>query len=108
MSFTLTESAIAKINSLLNERNDVPNNVRIGLRSGGCKGIEQIIEIGVPEVKEDHLYDCNDFRVYVDKKSQILLTGVKIEWRATLSESRFVFHFPDNKTSCSCGKSFSL
>jgi iron-sulfur cluster assembly protein len=45
-------------------------------------------------------------KVYVDPKSLEYLKGMTLDYSETLMESAFVFHNPNAKKSCSCGKSF--
>jgi iron-sulfur cluster assembly protein len=43
----------------------------------------------------------------VDPKSYRLLEGLTLDFTESLMESSFVWHNPNAKRSCSCGKSFS-
>ena len=44
--------------------------------------------------------------MFVDPKSYEYLKGMTLDYTETLMESAFVFHNPNAKKSCSCGKSF--
>lgn len=107
MQITISESAKSKLDELLTARAG-PRTVRVGLRSGGCKGFEQLIELAATEMPEDDVIDCNSFSVLIDKKSAVLLTGAMLEWKKSLTESKFVLTFPESKPTCSCGKSFAI
>jgi iron-sulfur cluster assembly protein len=107
MPIALSDSAKQKMSELVATR-DGSCAIRVGLRSGGCKGFEQFIELSATESVGDHIIDCEKFKILIDKKSATLLNGATLDWKTSLTESRFVFIFPDTKPSCSCGKSFSV
>lgn len=107
MQITVSDSAKSKLSELLASRGGTPS-VRVGLRSGGCKGFEQYVELSALPMTDDTVIDCGAFQVYIDKKSTILLGAATLDWKKTLTESRFAFIFPQAASPCSCGKSFSL
>ena len=107
MQFTISESAKSKLDELLTTRTG-PRAARVGLRAGGCRGFEQLIELGAMEMPEDEVINYDSLTILMYKKSAVLLAGAILEWKKSLTESRFVITFPDNKPICSCGKSFSI
>lgn len=107
MQITLSDSARAKLRELLSARGGTPS-VRLGLRSGGCKGFEQFIELSPTIAPEDQTIDDAGLLLVVDKKSAILLDNLTLDWQSSLTVKRFVFTFPDKKAACSCGNSFSV
>jgi iron-sulfur cluster assembly protein len=44
----------------------------------------------------------------VDPKSYPLLDNLTLDFRSSLMENSFVWHNPNVKRSCSCGKSFAV
>jgi iron-sulfur cluster assembly protein len=107
MSFTITPAAEAQIKAVCAERGCAPA-IRVGLKSGGCKGFEQRIEFNPLTMPEDLVEDISGIKFVVDPKSKILLSGMELTWVTSLTEKRFVFTLPGKGPECSCGKSFSL
>jgi iron-sulfur cluster assembly accessory protein len=107
LEITVAESAIKKLSELLSATAQ-GQYVRAGLRSGGCKGFEQFIELNASPSPGDIQIACGSFTVLIDKKSSVLLAGSSLEWKTTLTQSRFAFTLNRAASECSCGKSFSI
>jgi iron-sulfur cluster assembly protein len=107
MHITISDSARAKLSELLAARGG-GTSIRLGLRSGGCKGFEQLIDLMPLITQDDEIIDANGLSIIIDKKSSVLLNGLVLEWVSSLTEKRFVFTFPSKKSACSCGSSFSI
>lgn len=81
--------------------------VRIGVRGGGCSGLEYSMGL-VEEAESDwELFEFENLKVYVDPISMMYLDGVQVDYIESLTQSGFKFFNPNVKSSCGCGKSFS-
>ncbi len=82
--------------------------VRVGVKSGGCSGLSYELkfdkEIGV----NDKVFEDNDIKVAVEKKSFLYLAGTILEFSGGLNGKGFVFNNPNANRTCGCGESFSL
>jgi len=71
-------------------------------------GFEQFIDIGCHHRDDDVEFTYSNIAFLVDAKSAKILNGAALDWRSSLTESRFQFILSNNPASCSCGKSFAL
>jgi iron-sulfur cluster assembly protein len=104
---SVTESAIKRIGELL-RKHDCPGGLRIGVQGGGCSGLSYVFRLDAAAKPKDHVLEFDGVRVYVDPKSYPFLDGLTLDFTESLMESSFVWHNPNAKRSCSCGKSFAV
>lgn len=91
------------------EGNDAKNYaLRLGVQTGGCNGFSYQIEITQKWGKHDSKYQLAHFKVVIDKKSELFLKGLKIDYINTVMEQRYTFINPNASGSCGCGTSFSI
>jgi iron-sulfur cluster assembly protein len=103
----VTESAIERIRQLLT-KHDCPGGLRLGVQGGGCSGMSYLFRLDPKPKATDHVVEFGDVRIYVDPKSYALLDNLTLDFRSSLMENSFVWHNPNVKRSCSCGKSFAV
>ncbi|MDL1913819.1 MAG: iron-sulfur cluster assembly accessory protein [Bergeyella sp.] len=82
--------------------------VRVGVKSGGCSGLEYILKFDKEKTDTDRVFENNDIRIIVDKKSILYLAGTTLEYSGGLNGRGFVFDNPNASRTCGCGESFSL
>jgi iron-sulfur cluster assembly protein len=56
----------------------------------------------------DKVFEDNNVRIIVDKKSVLYLVGTVLEYSGGLNGKGFVFNNPNAQRTCGCGESFSL
>lgn len=104
---TITASAQAEVKRLLEEEGRVDCGLRLGIRGGGCSGLTYNLEF--TEHREgDTVLDYHGFRLFLDRKSTVYLSGVTLDHSSGLSGRGFVFRNPQATSTCGCGESFSL
>lgn len=106
----VSENAKAKLAQLMTEEGFSPSTdyVRVGVKSGGCSGLSYDLKFDNKTVDTDKLYEANDVRIVVDKKSFLYLVGTTLEYSGGLNGKGFVFNNPNAQRTCGCGESFSL
>jgi iron-sulfur cluster assembly protein len=105
---TFTPRAVECAKSLL-AREDKPGyGLRLGVRGGGCSGLNYFVAPENAPKKGDLLLDFDGLTVYLDVKSQLFLIGTEVDWEDGILSSGFRFHNPNAKRSCSCGESFTV
>ena len=57
---------------------------------------------------QDRLFEDNQVKILVDKKSLLYLLGTTLEYSGGLNGKGFVFNNPNAERTCGCGESFSL
>ena len=95
---------------LMKEEGFDPNNdyVRVAVKSGGCSGLSYDLNFDNKTNDEDKLYEHNNIKIIVDKKSLLYLLGTTLEYSGGLNGKGFVFNNPNAQRTCGCGESFSL
>ncbi|RSK41744.1 MULTISPECIES: HesB/IscA family protein [Mangrovimonas] len=106
----VSESAKKKVIELMTEDgyNAETDFVRVGVKSGGCSGLSYDLKFDKEQLEGDKVFEDNDVRIIVDKKSFLYLIGTTLEYSGGLNGSGFVFNNPNANRTCGCGESFSL
>ena len=106
----VSASAKVKVASLMQEEGFNPTTafVRVGVKSGGCSGLSYDLDFDAYRKEDDRLFEDNDVRIVVDKKSLLYLVGTTLEYSGGLNGKGFVFNNPNANRTCGCGESFSL
>ncbi len=99
-----------KVTMLMQEEGFDPSTafVRVGVKSGGCSGLSYDLKFDSSKTEDDQLFQDNDVRIVVDKKSLLYLVGTTLEYSGGLNGKGFVFQNPNANRTCGCGESFSL
>ncbi len=82
--------------------------VRVGVKSGGCSGLSYDLKFDKFVGENDKIFEDNNIRVVVEKKSFLYLAGTILEFSGGLNGKGFVFNNPNANRTCGCGESFSL
>ena len=106
----VSEDAKKKIANLMTEDGYDPNTdyVRVGVKSGGCSGLSYDLKFDKSIAEEDKLFEDNNIKLIVDKRSFLYLIGTTLEYSGGLNGKGFVFNNPNAQRTCGCGESFSL
>jgi len=82
--------------------------VRVGVKSGGCSGLSYDLTFDKERQETDKIFEENNVKLIVDKKSFLYLVGTTLEYSGGLNGKGFVFNNPNANRTCGCGESFSL
>lgn len=82
--------------------------VRVGVKSGGCSGLSYELKFDKELGENDKVFEDNDVKIAVEKKSFLYLAGTILEFSGGLNGKGFVFNNPNASRTCGCGESFSL
>ena len=106
----VAETAKQKVSVLMREEGFDPSidYVRVGVKSGGCSGLSYELKFDNNFQEEDKLFEDNQVKILVDKKSLLYLAGTTLEYSGGLNGKGFVFNNPNAQRTCGCGESFSL
>ena len=106
----VAETAKEKVSFLMREEGFDPTNdyVRVGVKSGGCSGLSYELKFDHELQDEDKLFEHNQVKILVDKKSLLYLVGTTLEYSGGLNGKGFIFNNPNAQRTCGCGESFSL
>ncbi|MEN1783670.1 MAG: iron-sulfur cluster assembly accessory protein [Bacteroidota bacterium] len=106
----VSETARQKVISLMGESGfDASKDyVRVGVKSGGCSGLSYELDFDRQIEEGDKIFEDNEVRILVNKKSFLYLVGTTLEYSGGLNGKGFVFNNPNAQRTCGCGESFSL
>ena len=106
----VSETAKQKVISLMTEEGfDASKDfVRVGVKSGGCSGLSYELNFDNKKDDADKVFEDNNVRIIVDKKSFLYLVGTVLEYSGGLNGKGFVFNNPNAQRTCGCGESFAL
>ncbi len=82
--------------------------IRVGVKSGGCSGLSYDLSFDKEERENDKIFENNNIKIIVDKKSFLYLVGTELDYSGGLNGAGFVFKNPNANRTCGCGESFSL
>lgn len=105
---TITDTARRKIKKLLESNGYV--GIRIGVKTTGCSGLAYVLEyVRNYEPEQSTInYAQPDFVVLVDRKHEVYLAGMTVDYvRQGLNEG-FEFKNPNERDRCGCGESFRV
>ena len=106
----VTSNARIKVSQLMQEEGFNPDvdYIRVGVKSGGCSGLSYDLTFDNLQSDQDRLFEDNQVRILVDKKSLLYLLGTTLEYSGGLNGKGFIFNNPNAQRTCGCGESFSL
>lgn len=103
---TLTDRAAAQILKLMEK--DGHSGLRIGVKKGGCAGMEYTMEYVADQDPNDEVVEQGGARVMIAPMAQMFLFGTEIDYEVSLLESSFRFNNPNVADACGCGESIKF
>ena len=104
---TLSDKAASRIKEVLS-KDEKSLGVRIGVKSGGCAGMEYVMEYAKVSKTEDELIEEKGVKVFVDPGAVMYLLGTEMDYKEEEFSSSFVFKNPNETERCGCGESFKI
>lgn len=103
---SMTPAAAAQIGRLM--ARDGHQGLRIGVKKGGCAGMEYTMDY-VTEVNPlDEIVEQNGARIMIAPMAQMFLFGTEIDYQTSLLQSGFEFRNPNVVDACGCGESIKF
>lgn len=104
----LTEAAAARVREIM-ARSDKPvAGLRIGVKNGGCAGMEYTMEWAAEKGAFDEVIDDQGVTVFIDPKAVLFLLGTEMDYKTEKLKAGFVFNNPNQTSACGCGESVQL
>ena len=105
---SITDTAKKKIEQLIKAKGYA--GIRVGVKTTGCSGLAYVLEyvnqyqheVGVTN------YAQESFAVLVDKKHDVYLNGMTIDYVRNGLNEGFEFRNPNERDRCGCGESFRV
>jgi iron-sulfur cluster assembly protein len=103
----ITERAIRRMKQLIAKQTASEIYLRIGVRAGGCAGLEYVLRLEETRKATDQLFEVDGIAMIMDPKSAQILQGSTLDFTGELLGGGFRFRNPGAKRGCGCGTSFS-
>ena len=103
---SLTPRAVSQIKSLMGNSDTIA--LRVGVKKGGCAGMEYTIEYVSELDKNDEVIEQDGARVLIAPMAQMFIFGTEIDYETSLLESSFKFNNPNVSEACGCGESIKF
>ena len=108
---SLTDAAAARIREIMAQSSGgdaLALGLRVGVKKGGCAGMEYTFEIARETAKGDEVVTEKDATVIVDAKAVLFLLGTELDFKTDRFSSTFVFNNPNQVSACGCGESVEI
>ncbi len=103
---TITPKAAGQIAKLMAK--DGHTGLRIGVKKGGCAGMEYTMEYVTETNPLDEVVEQDGARVMIAPMAQMFLFGTEIDYEVSLLEAGFKFNNPNVTEACGCGESIKF
>jgi iron-sulfur cluster assembly protein len=108
---TISEDAIKQVKSLLDQRHEPCEGIKVGIKTRGCSGLSYAIEYAIADqniTKFDDVVIKDDIKIFIDPKISMFLIGSQMVYSEEELKSGFDFINPNEKGRCGCGESFKV
>jgi len=105
---TLTKVAEDRIHDIIAGATDTADGIRVGVKNGGCAGMEYTVDLVTEPNPADDMVESNGAKVYVAPEAVLFLLGTELDYEVTKLRSGFVFNNPNQSSACGCGESVTL
>jgi iron-sulfur cluster assembly protein len=104
----LTDAAAERIRALQAASGKEIARVRIGVKNGGCAGMEYTMQYADEPGPHDEVIEDKGIKLLIDPTAVMFLLGTEMDYRSDRMRSGFVFNNPNQTSACGCGESVSL
>ena len=112
--FSITESAVNRIQTLAAKDSRENLNLRVYISGGGCAGFQYGFVFEENQNEDDLNFPLpapaapDDASVIIDPLSFTYLKDATLDYEVGLRGAYFVIRNPNAETTCGCGSSFSI
>ena len=100
----LTDAAAERIRALQAASGKEVEAVRIGVKNGGCAGMEYTMEYAEARKPHDEVIEDKGVTLLIDPTAVMFLLGTEMDYRTDRMRSGFVFNNPNQTSACGCGE----
>ena len=105
---TLSQRAADRIREIMSKDNNNSIGLRIGVKSGGCAGMEYVLEYAKEKNLNEEIIEDKGVKVFIDPSAVMYLLGTEMDYKKEQFSSSFVFNNPNETERCGCGESFKI
>ena len=104
----LTDAAAMRIKEVMARADKPVAGVRVGVKNGGCAGMEYTMEYADSINPDDEVIEDKGVKIMVDPKEVLFLLGTEMDYKTDKLSAQFVFNNPNQTSACGCGESVQL
>ena len=104
----LSANAAERIKEIMSKSEKETLGLRVGVKSGGCAGMEYVLEYAKNINPTDEVIEDQGVKVFIDPAAIIYLIGTEMDYKKDEFSSSFVFNNPNETERCGCGESFKV
>ena len=106
---SITDEAAMQIKKILSNSPNKVNGIIVGVDKTGCSGYAYKIDYATKEnVSNYELIESKGVKVFIEPTATMFLIGSEMDYTKDKFASRFIFHNPNEKSTCGCGESFNI
>ncbi|WP_320196333.1 Fe-S cluster assembly scaffold SufA [Agrobacterium rosae] len=105
---TMTEAAASRVKVIVENSGPDAKGLRVGIKKGGCAGMEYTIDMVTEPSAKDDLIEFQDAKVWIEPSAVLYLLGTQMDFEITKMRSGFTFTNPNQTSACGCGESVEL
>ena len=104
----LTDAAADRIKAVMAKAERPIAAVRVGVKNGGCAGMEYTMEYADAVKPTDEIVEEKGVKILVDPKAVLFLLGTEMDYKTDKLQAQFVFNNPNQTSACGCGESVQI
>ena len=104
----LTEAAAERIKAVMAKADRPIAAVRVGVKNGGCAGMEYTMEYADKVNPTDEVVEDKGVKILIDPKAVLFLLGTEMDYKTEKLSAQFIFNNPNQTSACGCGESVQL
>lgn len=104
----LTDAAAARIKEVMANATGPVAGVRVGVKNGGCAGMEYTMEYAEAMAPTDEIVEDKGVTILIDPKAVLFLLGTEMDYKRDKLAAQFVFNNPNQTSACGCGESVQI
>ena len=104
----LTDAAAERIKYVMANALKPVAGVRVGVKNGGCAGMEYTMEYAEAVNPADEVVEDKGVKILIDPKAVLFLLGTEMDYKTEKLSAQFVFKNPNQTSACGCGESVQI
>jgi len=105
---SLTDAAAERLSRIVEASDQQVAGVRVGLKKGGCAGMEYTMEYATEIGPMDEVMEEKGVKLLVEPQAVLFLLGTQMDYQEGRLSSGFVFNNPNQTSACGCGESVEI
>ena len=106
---SITDEAAFQIKKILSNSPNAVDGIVVGVDKTGCSGYAYKIDYATKEnISKYELIESKGVKVFIEPTATMFLIGSEMDYTKDKFASSFIFHNPNEKSTCGCGESFNI